>query len=232
MPNATRGAPVEFGFERPADDDQRDSRRDRHGGHDPPRKSQGRCHDREPRPEIHRHRDDPDRHRGKIRRLYPDGRLFPGGQGPQGPGRGDQRPYPEGKSRRNESRRVVVTGMGAVSAAGIGAEPLWCAARDGTPCIGPLVVRQPYGGRIKNFRPGARLRHRGAARPQIAPFADPFTAYALVAADRSRGPGRARPAESPGLALRRSARHRRRRHAHHATTAFTTFISPTSVPTR
>ena len=61
------------------------------------------------------------------------------------------------------ARRVVVTGMGAVSAAGLGAEPLWRAARDGKSCVGPLEVRQPYGGRI-DFRPGARLRHRGAAR--------------------------------------------------------------------
>jgi nodulation protein E len=83
------------------------------------------------------------------------------------------------------SRRVVVTGMGAVSAAGTGAGPLWRAARDGQSCIGPLAVREPYGGRIRlsaqvrDFDVEARLG------PKIAPFADLFTAYALVAADEA-----------------------------------------------
>src|SRR5664279_2784899 len=83
------------------------------------------------------------------------------------------------------ARRVVVTGMGAVSAAGVGAGLLWAAARDGKSAVGPLVVREPYGGRVKisaqvrDFDIEARL---GAA---IAPFADPFAAYALVAADEA-----------------------------------------------
>lgn len=82
-------------------------------------------------------------------------------------------------------RRVVVTGMGSVTAAGIGVEALWAAARDGQSCVGPLDVRQPYGGRIKisaqvrNFDTLERLG------PEIAPFADAFAAYALVAADEA-----------------------------------------------
>jgi len=82
-------------------------------------------------------------------------------------------------------RRVVVTGMGAVSAAGVGAELLWRAARDGISCVGPLEVREPYGGRIKisaqvrDFDVDARLG------PSVAPFADRFAAYALVAADEA-----------------------------------------------
>jgi nodulation protein E len=96
------------------------------------------------------------------------------------------------------SRRVVVTGMGAVSAAGVGAESLWHAARDGKPCIGPLVVREPYGGRIRisaqvrDFDIPARLG------PQIAPFADEFTAYALVAADEAMAQAGLDPAERQG----------------------------------
>jgi nodulation protein E len=83
------------------------------------------------------------------------------------------------------SRRVVVTGMGAVSAAGVGAGLLWQAARDGKPCVGPLEVREPYGGRV---RISAQVRDFDIATrvgPQLAPFCDAFTAYALVAADEA-----------------------------------------------
>jgi nodulation protein E len=83
------------------------------------------------------------------------------------------------------ARRVVVTGMGAVSAAGNGADLLWRAARDGKPCIGPLVVRQPYGGRIKISAQVRDFDIEALLGPKIAPFADPFTAYALVAADEA-----------------------------------------------
>lgn len=82
-------------------------------------------------------------------------------------------------------RRVVVTGMGSVSAAGIGVEPLWRAARDGTSCVGPLEVREPYGGRIKI---SAQVRDFDIAErigPAVAPFADLFAAYALAAADEA-----------------------------------------------
>ncbi len=96
------------------------------------------------------------------------------------------------------SRRVVVTGMGAVSAAGVGADLLWQAARDGKPCIGPLEVREPYGGRI---RISAQVRDFDiAARvgPRFAPFADAFTAYALVAADEALAQAGLDPEERQG----------------------------------
>ena len=96
------------------------------------------------------------------------------------------------------SRRVVVTGMGAVSAAGVGANLLWQAARDGKPCIGPLDVRQPYGGRItisaqvRDFDIAARVG------PQLAPFCDAFTAYALAAADEALAQAGLDPEERQG----------------------------------
>lgn len=83
------------------------------------------------------------------------------------------------------ARRVVVTGMGAVSAAGMGADALWRAARDGKPCIGPLEVREPYGGRIKISAQVRNFDTEALLGPQIAPFADPFTGYALVASDEA-----------------------------------------------
>ncbi len=84
-----------------------------------------------------------------------------------------------------KSRRVVVTGMGAVSAAGVGAKSLWLAARDGKPCIGPLQVREPYNGRVRISAQVRDFDIEARLGPQIAPFADPFTAYALVAADEA-----------------------------------------------
>ncbi|KGI77749.1 beta-ketoacyl-[acyl-carrier-protein] synthase family protein [Oleiagrimonas soli] len=40
-------------------------------------------------------------------------------------------------------RRIVITGMGAISACGMGAEPLWQAMRDGRSAIAPLVSPDP-----------------------------------------------------------------------------------------
>jgi nodulation protein E len=83
------------------------------------------------------------------------------------------------------TRRVVVTGMGAVSAAGIGAKALWEAARDGRSCVAEAQFSRPHRGRIKlaaqvrDFDPAAYLEKN------ILPFCDPVTAYLLVAADEA-----------------------------------------------
>jgi nodulation protein E len=75
--------------------------------------------------------------------------------------------------------------MGAVSAAGIGADALWTAARDGRSCISAAVFKRPYRGRIKiaaqvqGFDPAAHLEE------SILPFCDPVTQYLLTAADEA-----------------------------------------------
>ncbi|ACK50192.1 Beta-ketoacyl synthase [Methylocella silvestris BL2] len=85
----------------------------------------------------------------------------------------------------NTQRRVVVTGMGAVSAAGIGADALWRAARDGRSCVSETQFNRPYRGRIKisaqvqGFDPAAHIE------AAVLPFCDPVTQYLLTAADEA-----------------------------------------------
>ena len=82
-------------------------------------------------------------------------------------------------------RRVVVSGMGAVCASGVGARKLWEAARDGLSQIRELRTERPYDGRIKiaaqvpDFDPAACIE------PNVLPFCDPFTQFAVVAADEA-----------------------------------------------
>ncbi len=84
-----------------------------------------------------------------------------------------------------DARRIVVTGMGAVSAAGIGAAALWQAARDGRSCVGEARFARPYRGRI---RIAAQVQDFDPASYLSAielPFCDPVTQYLLVAADEA-----------------------------------------------
>lgn len=84
-----------------------------------------------------------------------------------------------------DGRRVVVTGMGAVSAAGIGAKALWEAARDGRSCVGEARFSRPYRGRVKiaaqvqDFDPAAHLT------ADELPFCDQVTQYLLAAAEEA-----------------------------------------------
>ncbi|KAF2990791.1 beta-ketoacyl-[acyl-carrier-protein] synthase family protein [Methylocystis sp. MJC1] len=89
-------------------------------------------------------------------------------------------------SRRGEAgRRVVVSGMGVVCASGVGARKLWEAARDGVAQIRELKTERPYDGRIKiaaqvpDFDPAAYIE------ANVLPFCDPFTQFAVVAADEA-----------------------------------------------
>jgi nodulation protein E len=84
-----------------------------------------------------------------------------------------------------EARRIVVTGMGAVSAAGVGAPALWRAAREGRSCVGEVRFTRPYRGRI---RIAAQVQDFDPASYLTAielPFCDPVTQYMLVAADEA-----------------------------------------------
>ncbi len=84
-----------------------------------------------------------------------------------------------------DTRRIVVTGMGAVSAAGVGAPALWQAARDGRSCARETQFARPYRGRI---RISAQVQDFDAAAYLTSselPFCDPVAQYLLVAADEA-----------------------------------------------
>lgn len=83
------------------------------------------------------------------------------------------------------SGRVVVTGLGAVSAAGIGIEPLWRAARTGQSCItevsfsGSVSPRIKIAAHLQDFQPEAHID------PKVLPFCDRFSQFAIVAAEEA-----------------------------------------------
>jgi nodulation protein E len=83
------------------------------------------------------------------------------------------------------ARQVVITGMGAVSGAGVGWKPLWTAARTGESVIRALEFGRDYPGRI---RIGAQVPDFDASahidRATLM-YCDPFTQYAIVAADQA-----------------------------------------------
>ena len=84
-----------------------------------------------------------------------------------------------------DARRIVITGMGAVSAAGVGAPALWQAARDGRSCARETQFARPYRGRI---RISAQVHDFDAAAYLTSselPFCDPVAQYLLVAADEA-----------------------------------------------
>jgi nodulation protein E len=85
----------------------------------------------------------------------------------------------------NNERRVVISGMGAVSAAGLGIEALWSAVSEGRSQIRPLRLERPYGGRIKIAAQVPDLDVASLLEPEIRPFCDPFTQFAVIAADEA-----------------------------------------------
>ena len=100
-------------------------------------------------------------------------------------------------------RRVLVTGQGAVTAAGLGVEALWEACKSGRSAISTLDMQRPVknniriGAQVKGFDPAAHLE------AGIIPFCDRFAQFAVVAADealRQAGLERAAPL-GPGTAV-------------------------------
>jgi nodulation protein E len=83
------------------------------------------------------------------------------------------------------NRRVVISGMGAVSAAGVGAEKLWAAARDGISQIRELKTERPYDGRIRIAAQVPDFDPTKYVESNMLPFCDPFTQFTVAAADEA-----------------------------------------------
>lgn len=84
-----------------------------------------------------------------------------------------------------KGRRVVISGMGAVSAAGLGAEILWRCARDGITQIRELRTERPYDGRIKIAAQVPPFDMSRYIEPALIPYCDPFTQFSVIAADEA-----------------------------------------------
>jgi nodulation protein E len=84
-----------------------------------------------------------------------------------------------------QHNKVVVTGLGAISGAGIGADTLWAAARDGRSAIGPVKLERPGQNTIKI---AAQIKDFDPANFMVAgtiALCDRFTQFAIAAADEA-----------------------------------------------
>ena len=83
-------------------------------------------------------------------------------------------------------KRVVITGMGAISPAGIGVDALWDAVMAGRSCIAPITrfdtseFASKIGGEIPNFD----AIECGLTKKEARRFA-PYVQYAIVASDEA-----------------------------------------------
>ena len=176
-------------------------------------KDHARRHDRKSRPQVDRHRHDPDGDRGEVRRLYPDGRLLPGGQDRSGSGRCADRAHPE----REELNGVCAAGRHHGHGRGFGAGLGWLPAVESSP---RRAQPDPAWNSPETIpvASGSALRCRISIPPPTSRratlmYCDPFAQYAIVAADEAvREAGLTR--ETVGGAIARYPGHRHRRRPH------------------
>lgn len=84
-----------------------------------------------------------------------------------------------------EPARVVVTGIGAVSAAGVGIEALWWAARTGKSCVAEANLPHEGSNRVKIAAQLKTFQPEDFIDPKVLPYCDRFSQFALVAADEA-----------------------------------------------
>jgi len=82
-------------------------------------------------------------------------------------------------------RRVVITGIGAVSSLGLGAKPLWEAARDGRTGIRETNFARPYPGRIKISAQVPEFDASVYLDRDTLSLSDPVIKYLLIATDEA-----------------------------------------------
>ena len=88
-----------------------------------------------------------------------------------------------GLARAPGERRVVISGMGAVCASGVGAQT--GKPRDGVAQIRELEAQRPYDGRIKIAAQVSDFNPADYIEPNVLAFCDPFTQFCVVAADEA-----------------------------------------------
>ncbi|MEZ5774245.1 MAG: beta-ketoacyl-[acyl-carrier-protein] synthase family protein [Hyphomicrobiaceae bacterium] len=89
-------------------------------------------------------------------------------------------------SKVNGQRRVVVTGLGAITPIGGSVEELWSSMMAGRCGVGPITTFPTedlyitIAGEVKDFDPKARLQH--LKRDKVLPYADRYSQFAGAAA--------------------------------------------------
>lgn len=83
--------------------------------------------------------------------------------------------------------RVVVTGMGAACATGMGIDALWRAARDGNSAVGRSEFERPGTNQIKIAAQLKSFSPETLIDAKVLPFCDRFAQLAIVAADEAMG---------------------------------------------
>lgn len=94
--------------------------------------------------------------------------------------------------------RVAITGIGAVSAAGIGAEALWAAARDGVSGVRPLDLPRGESLRVRIAASVPGFDAMALLDGQVPRTSERFTQFALVAAAEAVAQAGIAPAELAG----------------------------------
>lgn len=83
------------------------------------------------------------------------------------------------------ARRVAITGMGALTAAGAGVEALWRAASGGISAVRPLDAARFEGARIRHAAHIPDFDIATALNAQLAQTVDRFAAFAILAGDEA-----------------------------------------------
>jgi nodulation protein E len=84
-----------------------------------------------------------------------------------------------------EQRRIVVTGMGAVSASGLGVHALWDAARLGRSGVGEATFARPAGNRVTLAAHVPPFDASNYIPTSLLPVCDRFAQFAIMAAEEA-----------------------------------------------